>query len=88
MKKLLLVIILLSNFSFANDWLWVQNPRNFSGGYGSIDEAFISVKPQGLYMEYGLYLTFSAKGQGFTNADSLEIQYYFSLPENSIVTDS
>ena len=88
MKKLLLIIILLSNFSFANDWLWVQNPRNFSGGYGSIDEAFISVKPQGLYMEYGLYLTFSAKGQGFTNADSLEIQYYFSLPENSIVIDS
>ena len=88
MKKFLLIIILLSNFSFAYDWLWVQNPKNFYGGYGSIDEAFISVKPKGLYMEYGLYLTFSAKGQGFTNADSLEIQYYFSLPENSIVIDS
>ena len=88
MKKLLFLIFLVSGFSFANNWLWVQNPNNWYGGYGSIDEAFISIKPQGLYMEYGLYLTFSAKDQGFTNSDTLEVQFYFDLPANSVVVDS
>jgi Ca-activated chloride channel family protein len=39
-------------------------------------------------MEIGLYLTFSARGWYYSNADSLEVEFYFDLPENALVYDS
>ena len=88
MKKFLLFLFLLANFSFAYTYLYVQDPRGWKSGTGTIDEATVSVKPFGIYMQMELYLTFSAKGLGFYNTDTLEVQYYFDLPENAIVTDS
>jgi hypothetical protein len=88
MKKFLLFLFLLANFSFAYTYLYVQDPRGWKSGTGTIDEATVSVKPLGIYMQTELYLTFSAKGLGFYNTDTLEVQYYFDLPENAIVTDS
>jgi len=87
-KILLFVLFLFTDFIFPYDWLYVQNPHNWGGGQGTIEEATVSIRPKGVYMEYGLYLTFSARNLGFSNSDTLEVQFYFDLPENSIVCDS
>lgn len=56
---------------------------------GTIEEAVLSVRPKGVYVECGLYLTFSARGVTFnTNGDSLEVVLTFSLPEGAAVHDS
>ena len=88
LKKLLFVFIILTSYAFPYDWLYVQNPKTWWGGQGTIEEATISIRPRGIYMEYGIYLTFSARNQGFGNSDTLEVQFYFDLPENAIVCDS
>lgn len=87
--KLLFIVFLLSTKLFPYDWLYVQNPQNpWYSGLGTIEDAVVSIKPKGIYMEYGIYLTFSARGLGFSNSDTLEVQFYFDLPANSIVHDS
>lgn len=69
--------------------LRVADVRNTSYSYqGTIEEALLSVKPKGLYLEYGLYLSFSARGLPFRPDDSLEIVLQFALPEEAVVTDS
>jgi len=91
MKKFLSIILfsaLLTNFSFAYDYLYVTDPRGWGSAYGTIEEAVLSIKPHGIYMEYGLYLTFSARNTYFTSFDTLEVQFHFDLPENAIVFDS
>ncbi|KAA3614091.1 MAG: T9SS C-terminal target domain-containing protein [Calditrichaeota bacterium] len=85
----LFFLILTATFSTASNYLRVQDPQSWwKYGKGTIEEAVISVKPRGLYMECGLYLTLSGKGLGYSSADTLEIQYYFDLPEEAIVHDS
>jgi Ca-activated chloride channel family protein len=67
----------------------VGDPRNsWWTNQGTIEEATLSIKPQGLFWEYGLYLTFSARGTSFGAGDSLEVTLHFSLPENAVVYDS
>ncbi len=65
-----------------------QSP--WSGAQATIEEAFLSVRPQGTYIEYGLYLTISARDSWYDspNEDNLEISMDFDLPENSFITDS
>jgi Ca-activated chloride channel family protein len=53
-----------------------------------VDEAVLTVKPHGLYLEYGLYLTFSHQGVYFSPNDSLEVTCDFELPEKAAVIDS
>lgn len=92
MKKItvifvIFITILSTTFSFAYDRLKVQNPQTRRSGTGTIEEAVLSVRPQGLYMEYGLYLTFSARGLNFNDNELLEVQLFFDLPEDVIVND-
>lgn len=70
--------------------LYVQDPRQtWRYDQGTIDEAVISVTPSGAYFEIGLYLTFSAKNTSYTNpSDTLEVQFFFNLPENAHIIDS
>ncbi len=68
--------------------LRVRDPRGWSSIQGTIEEATVSIKPKGVYMEIGLYLTFSARDWNHGSQDSLEVEFYFDLPENSIVHDS
>lgn len=75
--------------SAAQDYLIVRNPEvNWWTEEGTLEEAYISVRPKGLYMEYGLYLTFSARHTGFSSSDQLEVEYRFSLPGEALLTDS
>ncbi|MBK9336370.1 MAG: hypothetical protein IPM98_07185 [Lewinellaceae bacterium] len=65
MKHLLLALLFaaLSTPAWGTFSLRVGDPR--LGGFtqqGTIEEAVLSIKPKGLYLEYGLYLTFSARG--------------------------
>ncbi len=80
--------MLAANFALAYDWLWIQHPQQtWRYGQGTIEQAVITVRPQGVYMEYGLYLTFSARGLGFSLQDSVEVQFFFDLPKEAIVHD-
>lgn len=73
--------------------LTVLNPQQqWNRATGAIDEAIITVRPRGIYLEYGVFLTFSAKGSFFMSSSysrtNLEVVMNFSLPQNALVTDS
>ncbi len=86
--KPLFLLMLFSSISYASDRLYIQDPQSpRRNGQGTIEEAILSVKPKGLYMECGLYLTISGKGLGFGAQDTTEILYYFELPEEAIIYD-
>ena len=68
----------------------IQDPKNTWRIYSAdIKEALISIKPHGLFIEYGIYLSYSAPDDfGLTPKDTFEVQHYFQLPEKAIVNDS
>ena len=89
MKPILsLLLFFFTSYSYCDSWLNVQDPQSWWGGQGTIEEAVLSVKPSGIYTKYELDLTFSARGLGFSNSDTLEVEFHFDLPANSIVCDS
>ncbi len=90
MRLLLLFCLLLCMHGTSSAQLTVADVRqSWSTRQGTIESATLSVRPKGLYMECGLYLTFSAKGVTFNNnGDSLEVRLNFNLPEGSTVHDS
>ncbi len=92
MKTSLLFTVLLFSIStvFAHFNLRVGDPRNSWKTYqGTIEEASLTVTPKGLFMEYGLFLTFSSRGTELTKVtDTLEVTLNFDLPLNSMITDS
>jgi Ca-activated chloride channel family protein len=68
--------------------LYIQHPQQtWQSGQGTIENAVLSIHPKGICTENSLYLTFSARDLYFSNTDSVEIQFYFDLPEGAIVTD-
>ena len=94
MKKVLLVLIQVSLFSIAHfsqayTYLSFSDPQSWNkNGIGTIEEAVLDVQPKGIYFQYDLYLTFSARGYNHTAADTLELSFYFDLPQNASITDS
>jgi hypothetical protein len=73
----------------ATDQLRIQDPKSWwRNGQGTIEKSVVSVRPVGVYMEYGIYLTFSARGLGYSQYDTMEVQFQFDLPAGSIVHDS
>jgi len=83
-------LILLCNSIFISAYpsLRVLDPQSWwSNDQGTIEEATLAIRPHGLYMEYGLYLTFSARNTGFSSNDVLEVELLFDLPEGTIVND-
>ncbi|MCF7859891.1 MAG: hypothetical protein K9N07_11315, partial [Candidatus Cloacimonetes bacterium] len=85
---ILLFLLLICNSLLAYSDLRVHDPRGWHSAQGTIESATASIKPKGVYMEIGLYLTFSAKGWNYSSQDSLEILFNFTLPDNAIVHDS
>ncbi len=92
MKTILLFTISIIFFTAVNghNQLRVGDPRNSWQTFkGTIEEASLDINPKGLYMEYGLYLTFSSRGTDLINQkDTLEVTLDFDLPENAMITDS
>ncbi|MEM9935055.1 MAG: VIT domain-containing protein, partial [Bacteroidota bacterium] len=91
-RRLFFCILLLFLFlppSYAQNYLYVSNPQaTWEESIGVVNEATISVKPQGIYTEIGLFLTLSSQYKVFSPEAQLEIVYDFALPKNSLVTDS
>ncbi|MCS7036690.1 MAG: hypothetical protein RMJ33_11470 [Saprospiraceae bacterium] len=86
---LLCAALLLSGPAQAVFSLRVSDPRvSWSTQQGTLEEATLSIRPVELYLEYGLYLTFSARGAACKPTDSLEVTFRFELPANAIVHDS
>jgi len=92
MKTTLLFIVLFFSLTnlFGHNQLRVGDPRNSWQTYqGTIEEASLTVAPKGLFMEYGLELTFSSRGNVWTAVkDTLEVTLNFDLPENAMIIDS
>jgi Ca-activated chloride channel family protein len=93
MKTKSLIFVLLSFFFFTSlhsqNYLWIVNPNaSWNWQTGRIVQATVSVQPKGLYMQYGLYMTFSAAGTWFDDNTQLEAVLDFTLPEGAIVYDS
>jgi Ca-activated chloride channel family protein len=84
-----ILFFILTNL-FGHNQLRVGDPRNSWQTYqGTIEEANLTVAPKGLFMEYGLTLTFSSRGTVWTEMkDTLEVTLNFDLPENAMITDS
>lgn len=90
-RVLLITLLLLAGLLPvpAQNSLWINDPDiSWNWQSGRISEASLSVHPQGLYMEYGLYLTFSASSTYFDANRQLEAVLDFQLPKGSIVLDS
>lgn len=78
-----------SHTLFAQTHLKVLDPqRPWYNATGSIDEATIAIRPKGIYMEVDLFLTFSARGTSLTSLSALEVEFFFDLPQDAIITDS
>ncbi len=91
MRLLLLLCLLAASPAFAqtNSLIVADVRQSWATRQGTIKKATLTVRPKGIYMEYGLYLTFAAQGVTFsTNGDSLEVVLNFTLPEDAIVHDS
>ncbi|MCP3929198.1 MAG: T9SS type A sorting domain-containing protein [Bacteroidetes bacterium] len=86
----LLVFFASVQFCLSQNSLRIINPQEWWWDWdsGKIEDVQISVEPKGAYMEVGLYLSLSAAGGGYTESDSLEIVFNFTLPDKAIVHDS
>ena len=83
------LIFCINQSNFSQNSLRVGDPQTWSTYKGTIEKAVVSVKPKGIYNEYGLYLTFSSRGTSLTSVnDTLEVVLKFQLPEKAIVHDS
>lgn len=90
--KALLIVCSMSMLPMVNGQAYslrVSDVRNSTySTQGTIEECLLSVRPKGLFMEFGLYLSFSSRGSNFKPSDSLEVVLNFSLPDKAVITDS
>ncbi len=83
--------ILYAAIAFAQtNSLRVQDPQQtWRISTAKIEAASFDIRPHGLYAEVSLNMTYSAQGTPYTGStDTLEIQHYFTLPANALITDS
>ena len=100
MKKIhLLSIIFLFTLAFTingqssldYDRLSVLNPNfgNWTKTPASFQNVQMTITPSGVYANVDLEMEVSAKNSNmYYNGDSLEIEYYFTLPEGAILHDA
>lgn len=87
---LLMIAIPLSSTNAQNRYnrLYIQNPQSWDGGPGSIKEATVAFEPNGSYMQYNLYLTFTAEHlTHLPDTAQLETILNFSLPDQAVIND-
>jgi len=81
------VILLITTNALQAQSLKINDPQFWYSADCDIDEAVLSVKPKGIYMEYGLYLTF-APTYNYYVSDTFEVVMNFNLPIGSFIHDS
>jgi len=92
MKKLALCItlyaILSADLSAQYTSLTVQHPQLLKSAQGTIEQAVVAMTPHGTFMQYDVTMTFSARNtNAFQIFDSIEVNYLFPLPAESVVND-
>ncbi len=90
-RFVVLLLFMVAAFSSGRAMnLRVMSPWNTGVTYpGSITDFRMTVRPQGTFMELGMYVTFSSKGSPYTSAwDSVEATFEFDLPQRSFINDS
>lgn len=90
MKTIATTAILFFAVSFCMaQSLWINDPQNWGGGAGTIEETKITYQPSGPFMKVDWEITFSAKGiVQFSEKDTVEVVYHFNLPEGAVIFDS
>ena len=93
MKNLFFLIVSIISFTtenaFSYNSITVGDPRNsWWTEQGTIEKAEIIAKPKGIYFDFDIYLTFSARNTYYTSTDTLEVVLNFELPEGAIIHDS
>jgi hypothetical protein len=92
MKRFIFIIFIACHFySYSSNDLRIIDPQNWWWYWdnGLIEEAEITIRPLGSFVEYNLYLTISAENPySFGEETQLEIIMDFELPLNSMITDS
>ena len=85
----LTAVLSMANLGICQS-LTVNNPLSWGSSPATIEEASLTIRPQGVFMEYGLYLTISAKGSSYfgRSTPALEIELDFCLPDRAIIHDS
>jgi hypothetical protein len=89
-KLMITALFLALQFSAAISLnLTITNPRvSFTKYPGTIEEMKMTVKPQGAYLEVGLFLTFSPRGSVFSSVtDTLEAVLDFELDPKAFIND-
>ena len=77
-------------FLIAQNSVRVVDPKvTWRSATPTITDATIAIRPRGLYLEYSVYLTYSAQQTSYnTVRDTLEVQHYFTLPQGAAFNDS
>lgn len=92
MHRATLFVLLLAgsaSSAFAQHYLSIEDPQGrHSNRQGTIEEATVSLRPQGAYVEVGLYMTLGVRDHNAPAGTQLEAEFDFELPEGSLVTDS
>ena len=92
LRSLLISVCLFIHFiGYTQSDLYVINPLEWGNDNGTIEDAQFTIHPKGIYMEVGMYLTFSARAADveIENIDTnLESILNFRLPNGSMITDS
>jgi hypothetical protein len=91
MKRYLLLFILplFCVSGYTKSELNIVNPiGGWKSQEGKISDVILAAKPQGIYMRYDLYLTFSVNPHAYAPEDSLEVEFFFNLPKEAIICDS
>lgn len=84
----IIALTILTSKSNAYNHLRILNPQSWGSDIGTINYCNIHVQPKGLYVQYDMILSFSAKNTYYSEGDSLEVELMFDLPEGAIVNDS
>lgn len=89
-KLLIFLPLLYLNISFGQGaTLYVTDPQNpWWWEQATIEEADFVIKPQGLYTQVDMYLTFSARNTSFESQTQLEVVAEMNFPEGVMFIDS
>ena len=93
MKNFLLFILFLGATlgvtAQSNNSLEINDPKYWYKAKPTIDEVSIIARPKGVYMEYNIYMSYSAVNTSLNDpTDTVEVVHFFTLPTDALVTDS
>jgi len=92
MKKLYILLIfvcVIFTSTYAYNSLRVLDPGSWMSTSGKIENAKITITPEGLFFKCDLELTITtSQPEYFTEEDLLEIEYFFDLPHKSMIIES